>query len=171
VLFELFVIGNASFEVHAVDFPNSLDRGAGFVLEDVFRRCAVQNDVFGIERMLKSNTIEVLTVPQDGLTLAVRGVKRLVFSEDLFRTRVQAKVHGSTVKMSFEVVVFVFTLLPTGRNRGNAAFDAELRHGFGERRIEALRSQQDDSPRLARDHSARTLSVRPTVSSIERKLS
>ena len=43
-----------------------------------------------------------------------------------------------------EIVVLVLALLPAGGDRRDLALDAELGDGLAERRVEALRAEQDD---------------------------
>ena len=151
-LVELLVVLHAAVDVHLVQVTDGLDARARLVLEDVRRRGAVVDDVLRVERVLETDTVEVLPVAQDRLTLAMRRGELAVLPEHLLRAGVEAQVHRAATEVLAEVVVFLLALLPAGSDRRNFPFDAELLDRFPERGIETLRAEQNDGARVAGDH-------------------
>ena len=81
-----------------------------------------------------------------------------------------------------EIVVVGLALLPAGGDGRDVALDPQLGHGRAQRRIEALRAEQDHGAGLGLEadepaapsrlpHRARTRTVRPTKSSMARSSS
>ena len=159
---EVASVLRAALEVEGVDVADGVDRRARLVLEDLVRRGALIDHVLGVERVLEADAIEVLAVPQDGLSLAVRLDELLVLAEDVLAARMQREVHGVAAEVLVEVCVVVLALLPARRDGGDLALDAELLDRVAEGRVVALGAEQYDGGDLARDHEARTFSVRPT---------
>jgi hypothetical protein len=80
--------------------------------------------------------------------------------------------HSSPIKTPKQlIIVVVLALLPTGGDGRDLPGHAELVDRCAQRRIEALRAEEDDCLRATRDHDARTFRVWPTQSSVERSVS
>jgi hypothetical protein len=148
-LIELRPIARAAIEMHAIDVANGLDRRACLILEDVVGRLAVVDDVLRVERVLETDPIEILTMTKDRLPIAMRRVELWILAEDLFGARVKSEIDRAAAEMLLEIVVLFLALLPASRDRSNAALDVELRDGFTQRWIEALRAKEHDSARIA----------------------
>ena len=102
-------------------------------------------------------------------------IKQLfVFAKDILSARVEREIDRASPKVFQvlgEVFVIIFTLLPTRRDRGDFSVETQLFHRVAEGRLVPLRAEEHDRWNLTRNHEARTLSVRPTKSSIERSVS
>ena len=158
-------------EVPAVQLADGIDRGLGLLSEDLLRRRALPDHVVGLELVLEANAVEVLTVPERFLALAVGRAQLGVRGEQLLAAGVQAQVHRPAAEMLGELLVLELPLLPTGGDGGDPASHAQRADRFAQRGLEALRAEEHHRRGPLRSHRARTLAVRPMKSSMPRSSS
>lgn len=157
---EVAMDGLATGQVPLVQGSDRIERNLGFLVEHVDGRAALPDHIVGLEGLLEADAIEVLSLQQQLLALTISRAQLDIGAEDVVSARMQAQIHGAPVEVLREILVLELAFLPTRGDDGELSGNAQSGDSLRERRIDALRAQEDDgaghswrSNRIAAAHS------------------
>ena len=128
-------------------------------------RAAIEQGA-GAERRVEAQDVDLLHLAEQLLAAVVRGGELGIPGEDEFRAAMELEVDRAAAQVLVQLLDLELAFLPPGGDGREIAVHAQRSDRAGERRLEALGTQESKRPQRAR-----TFTVWPTKSSIRRSSS